>query len=108
MNKSRRAKIAHHEAAHVVVAFRLGVKVSYVTMFASEGAVASAQTHSAAYHADDANVAQGFENDAKIKLAGPYAQSRYERLDAVRRAVDGKKSGETIWRMREHLLRRRF
>src|SRR5258705_87842 len=73
---------AHHEAGHVVVARRLGVGVRYVTLLPEfdTDIGAHAWTESAAYKARDAEPVAfitGLANDAKVSLAGPYAQHQY-------------------------------
>jgi hypothetical protein len=75
----RRTKLAYHEAGHAVIARVLGVEVTGVMMFRTEGATAVAMTRSAAYLArgkDIATFVAGLEIDAKVALAGAIAQHR--------------------------------
>jgi ATP-dependent Zn protease len=89
LKRAKTAKIAMHEAGHAVIARRLGVYVSYVTIYSDFGAQPHAQTRSARHNAivsadDIDSVVSGCETDAKISLAGPYAQARYQKLAIAR------------------------
>ena len=72
--------LAFHEAGHAVSARRLGLTISYVSLFPTQGSAADAQHHSASYAALDADQAtrlDAFERDLMVCLAGPYAQIGY-------------------------------
>jgi ATP-dependent Zn protease len=74
--------IAIHEAGHAVIARVLGISVTQVTMFPTDGkgSAAGAQTGSASWLANEADRAdqiRAAENDAKVCLAGPHAQQKY-------------------------------
>ena len=83
MNKREKmiAMIAYHEAGHAVVARSLGIGVSFVTLLGADAeSEAAARTHSATWLArndDQAAQLAAIEKDAKVCLAGLYAQSRY-------------------------------
>lgn len=72
---------AYHEAGHAVVARLLEIPVNRVTVFPTDDAnQAIAEAHSAAYlsrNEDAAGQIIGLEKDAKVCLAGPYAQHHY-------------------------------
>jgi hypothetical protein len=76
---------AHHEAGHGVIARKLGIPVRRLTIFsADDDSEASALTESASYIARDADQATfvaAIENDVRVCLAGPHAQSRYQPPD---------------------------
>jgi hypothetical protein len=71
---------AYHEAGHAVIARVLGVEVDYVVLFSTDPSNESAAlTHSATWRHSNADVptlASAIEKDAKVSLAGIYAQSR--------------------------------
>jgi ATP-dependent Zn protease len=82
---------AYHEAGHAVIARVLGVGVVYITLFPSdETNNGGAQTWSAAWLAratgDAAALTRGFETDAKVSLAGPYAQIKHRPNTNMKRA----------------------
>src|ERR1700733_15185184 len=72
---------AYHEAGHAVVARLLEIPVNRVTIFPTDDTnQAIAEAHSAAYlsrNEDAAGQIIGLEKDAKVCLAGPYAQHHY-------------------------------
>ena len=71
--------VAHHEAAHAVIARRLGCECPHIAMFSmDEMGMAGAVTSSASYLAGDNVQARilGLEIDAKIALAGPHSNLR--------------------------------
>jgi hypothetical protein len=77
--KSRRDIMAHHEAAHAVIARVLGVEVLGVAMFPTDDVgLAGALTRSASYYsgADTAARIAGLEIDIKVALAGPVANAQ--------------------------------
>lgn len=74
--------IAIHEAGHAVIARVLGIAVTQVAMFPTDGkgGAAGAQTGSASWLANEADRSaqiRAAENDAKVCLAGPHAQQKY-------------------------------
>jgi cell division protease FtsH len=77
MSPKKRKLLAHHEAAHAVVARALGVEVLCITMFDVDGeSAADTQTMSASYQARDRDsdeFIRSLETDAKVSLAGPIA-----------------------------------
>jgi hypothetical protein len=88
---SRRAKIAHHEAGHAVIARVLGVEVAEIVMFRTAGTTAHVTTVSAAHLARDVGVAAfsaGLDHDIKVALAGPIAQHRYRPTKSIDSWVD--------------------
>jgi len=95
MTTSKHTRIAYHEAGHAVVARRLGVGISYVTMLPGFGQTAGVQTCSAAHAAGDAPEAFicGCEADAQVSLAGPIA----EQLHRPIRTRLGEKSRMGFW-----------
>ncbi len=77
--------IAIHEAGHAVVARVLCIPVDHVAMSRTdkESSTASARTVSASWLAKDADrpaQIQAAEKDAKVCLAGPLAQQKYQPL----------------------------
>lgn len=80
------AAIAHHESGHVVIARVQGVAVPYVTLYPDKVpemglTAASAMTASAAWHAREGDLPtqlRAIETDAKVSLAGPYAQLKFK------------------------------
>jgi hypothetical protein len=79
MKKKKEVK-AYHEAGHAVIAHELGIEVDYVVLFSTDPSNESvARTHSATWRYSDADVPtliSAMERDAKVSLAGIYAQSR--------------------------------
>jgi ATP-dependent Zn protease len=79
--RTRKRKIAIHEAGHAVVARMLGIGVTHVAMFSTDGmGRAGAQTISAAYAARNADLPtqlSALEADIKVTLAGPLASQRH-------------------------------
>ena len=73
---------AYHEAGHAVVARKLGIAMSYVTMLPTDDMTGGgALTNSASWLARDADQAThlaAIEKDMKALLAGPHAQARYQ------------------------------
>ena len=85
MTNGRRKKLAYHEAGHAVIARLLGVEVTGVTMFRTDGVAAAVHTASAAMQG------KGLEDfiaaliiDAKVALAGGIAQWQYKPTKGVR------------------------
>ena len=80
---------AHHEAGHAVIARVLGVGVTGVMLFSTRSDNSSAaETVSAAYAARDADLPSrvaALEADAKVALAGPQAQLKYQLVKKRRR-----------------------
>ncbi len=79
LTPKRRNMVAHHEAAHAVIARRLGCECPHIAMFSmDEMGMAGAVTSSASYLAGDNVQARilGLEIDAKIALAGPHSNLR--------------------------------
>lgn len=89
MSARKQKVIAHHEAGHAVVARVLRIAVPHVAMFSTDGqGLADATTGSASWLAskgDQAAHLRALEDDAKVSLAGPYAQGRHQKLGAVRK-----------------------
>jgi ATP-dependent Zn protease len=92
---SKQAKLdaikAYHEAGHAVVARALGLGVPYASILPiDEMTVAGAPHESAAWRVRDSSdlsaLAQGYETDAKVMLAGPNAQHKYQSVRNTKRA----------------------
>jgi hypothetical protein len=81
------ARIANHEAGHIVAARLLGVDIADVAMDSTNDRnFAEVQTHGATWLARDADLPvllKALETDCKVCLAGPYAEMQYE-PDAAR------------------------
>jgi hypothetical protein len=77
----KRAKTAHHEASHAVIARMQGLACPYVTMFATDAMGAAAATTACATHrargADQATLLAAIRKDIIVCLAGPCGQARY-------------------------------
>jgi hypothetical protein len=85
MINGRRTKLAYHEAGHAVVARLLGVQVTGVRMFRTEGTRAAVVTTSAAMrHKGLDDFIAGLVIDSKIALAGAIAQWQYKPTKNVR------------------------
>ena len=72
---------AIHEAGHAVIARILGIAVTQVAMSPTDEKSAGAQTASASWLANEADrpaQIRAAENDAKVCLAGPHAQQKYQ------------------------------
>jgi len=78
---------AYHEAGHAVVARTLGVAVTYVTIFSTgPGNQGGAETHSAAWHARNADLPArlaAIGKDLKVSLAGPLAEYRHRPVKRI-------------------------
>jgi hypothetical protein len=73
--------IAHHEAGHAVITRVVGLGVDFATLHPGEDYRAGVHSQSASYLARDADPetrAIAMEQDARVCLAGPYAQERYQ------------------------------
>jgi hypothetical protein len=68
--------VAVHEAGHAVVARLLGAEVAAVSARSIYTAVSTTQSLAYRHRHDAAAHLLGLEDDAKIALAGPYAQQR--------------------------------
>ena len=83
--------MAYHEAGHAVIARVLKININYVTILSpGDTAAAVALTHSATYHARDADQVpqlHALMMDAVVSLAGPHAEARH-RLPKGRRIPD--------------------
>ena len=81
MSTSREQIRAHHEAGHAVVARLLGTTVVRAAIFSTGvGEDASVLTHSAEHLTREGDLLarlHGLKVDAKVALAGPYAQRKY-------------------------------
>jgi hypothetical protein len=87
---------AYHEAGHAVVARALGVAVTYVSTFSTgPGNQGGAETHSAAWHARNADLpAQlaAIGKDLEVSLAGPLAEHRHRPVKRI-----NFKTGQPYW-----------
>jgi hypothetical protein len=83
--------MAYHEAGHAVIARVLKININYVTILSAyDTAAAVTLTHSATYHARDADQEPqlcALMMDAVVSLAGPHAEARH-RLPKGRRIPD--------------------
>ena len=81
MRKSERLAVtAHHEAGHAVIARKLGLEVTYVTIIPDLDYSGFVDFQNATYPARNADLAtqiSAIEKDVMVKLAGPAAESRY-------------------------------
>jgi hypothetical protein len=76
-NTANREYLAHHEAAHAVIARMLGVPCLGILMFPTDDSNnAGALVQSAAFHADVGGRLGGLKKDALVWLAGPVANVR--------------------------------
>ena len=88
MGPKKQKIIAIHEAGHAVIARVLGLAVPHAAMFSTDGkgGEADAMTRSASWLAREGDLAaqlRAFEDNAKVSLAGPYAQSRHQQFGVV-------------------------
>jgi hypothetical protein len=77
MSTSRERIIAHHEAGHAVVARLLGVTVVHASLLIGNAGVLTQSAEVLAHPDDTSGRLRGAEVDAKVSLAGPYAQQKY-------------------------------
>ena len=84
----RRERLAHHEAGHAVVAYRLGIEIKFATILPthhSAGHVTRGELFCGGAGSDDG----ALERAIKISLAGPMAEALiYQRFRRRPRSVD--------------------
>ena len=99
MSPKKMSVVAHHEAGHAVIARKLGLGVLYIALFSTDETNNPASpSQSAAWAARDGDLsarAIGNEIDAKVCLAGPCTQQRYQPVKNFEEG-DGHRLGQRL------------